>query len=151
MRGPFSVPDARHSSGFLFWKTSTLWQRGIRELLEPLGLTHTQYILLASLRWLGGASQAELSRHTGCDSMTVSAVVRTLAARGRVNRDDNPEDRRAKRLQITQEGLLLLDQAVPLVEAFDRLFFEQRLGSGAQEFLGALGRLSGEGGPDAGA
>ncbi len=143
MSGSFSIPDVRLSSGFLFWKTSTLWQRGIRDLLEPLGLTHTQYILLASLRWLGGASQAELARHTGCDSMTVSAVVRALADRGRVLRDDNPADRRAKRLQIAQEGVDLIDRAVPLVEAFDRRFFEEKLGPGAPDFLTALGRLAG--------
>lgn len=138
MKGPFSVAQASESSGFLFWRAATLWERGIRARLEPLGLTHTQFVLLASLRWLGGASQAELSRHSGCDSMTVSAVVRTLAARGWVDRSDDEHDRRAKRLVMTASGAALVDAAVPRVEAFDRAFFEERLGAETPAFLRAL-------------
>jgi DNA-binding MarR family transcriptional regulator len=143
MNGPFSVGTAQDSSGFLFWKVSTLWQRGIRDTLEPLGLTHTQFVLLASLRWLGGASQASLSRHTGCDTMTVSAVARTLAAKGWVDRQDDSADRRAKVIRITPAGIQIVDQAIPFVETFDRQFFENRLSGESPAFLESLRTLSG--------
>jgi len=138
MTEPFSVADSNDSSGFLFWRVSILWQRGIRNLLEPMELTHTQYVLLASLRWLDGACQADLVRHTGCDSMTTSAVARSLALQGRIDRQDDPIDRRAKLLRITAKGMALIDRAIPLVEAFDRQFFEERLGAGKGEFLQAM-------------
>jgi DNA-binding MarR family transcriptional regulator len=121
---------------------SALWQRGIRGLLEPLGLTHTQYVLLASLRWLEESSQAELSKHTGCDSMTVSSVVRTLASRGLVDRQEDGRDRRAKILRITAVGTTLVDKAVPMIEAFDRRFFLDRLGNRKNVFMRDLDRLS---------
>ena len=144
MKPPFSVETARQSSGYLFWRVSALWQRGIRNLLEPLGLTHTQYVLLASLRWLEGSSQSELSKHTGCDSMTVSSVVRTLAARGLVDRREDGRDRRAKILQITAVGTSLVDRAVPMIEAFDRRFFLDRLGGRKEMFMKGLDRLAQE-------
>lgn len=144
MKPPFSVETARKSSGYLFWRVSALWQRGIRNLLEPLGLTHTQYVLLASLRWLEGSSQAELSKHTGCDSMTVSSVVRTLADRGLVDRQEDGRDRRAKILQITAVGGSLVDKAVPMIEAFDRRFFLDRLGTRKEVFMKDLDRLAQE-------
>jgi DNA-binding MarR family transcriptional regulator len=142
MKGPFSVTTARQSSGFMFWRVSTLWQRGIRGLLDPLGLTHTQFVLLASLRWLEKSSQADLSGHTGCDSMTVSSVVRTMAARGWVDRQDDDSDRRAKVLRITSKGTAIVDRAVPLVEAFDRQFFLDRLGDRKGRFLKDLDDLA---------
>jgi DNA-binding MarR family transcriptional regulator len=142
MKAPFSVETARQSSGYLFWRVSALWQRGIRGLLEPLGLTHTQYVLLASLRWLEESSQSELSKHTGCDSMTVSSVVRTLASRGLVDRQEDGRDRRAKILRITAVGTALVDKAVPMIEAFDRRFFLDRLGNRKNVFMRDLDRLS---------
>ena len=142
MNRPFSVEKPEESSGFLFWKVSTSWQRGIRDLLEPLDLTHTQFVLLASLRWLDGATQAELSRHSGCDSMTVSAVVRTLAAKGWASRRDDDRDRRTKWLEITACGSGVVDQAIPLIEAFDQAFFQDRLGDAAGGYLLALRTLA---------
>ncbi len=144
MKGPFSVETANQSSGYLFWKVSALWQRGIRDLLAPLDLTHTQYVLLASLRWLDGSSQVELSKHTGCDEMTVSAVIRTLATKGWVDRQDDDRDRRAKVLRITPKGATVADRAVPIVETFDRQFFLDRLGNRKDGFLQNLYRLSQE-------
>jgi DNA-binding MarR family transcriptional regulator len=142
MKAPFSVQTAEQSSGYLFWKVSALWQRGIRELLEPLDLTHTQFVLLASLRWLGSSNQVDLSRHTGCDVMTVSAVVRTLAAKGRIEREEDERDKRAKILRITAKGRAVVDKAVPLVEAFDRRFFSDSLAGQYGKFLSALQKLT---------
>jgi DNA-binding MarR family transcriptional regulator len=132
------------SPGYLFWRVSALWQRGIRDLLEPLGLTHTQYVLLARLRWIDGSSQAELSKHTGSDSMTVSSVVRTLASRGLVDRQADGQDKRAKILRVTAVGRALVDKAFPMIEAFDRRFFLDRLGIRKNVFLKDLDRLSQE-------
>jgi DNA-binding MarR family transcriptional regulator len=142
MRPPHAVGNTRQSSGYLFWRVSTLWQRGIRDLLVPLGMTHTQYVLLASLRWRDGSSQADLSKLTGCDSMTVSSVVRTLASRGLVDRQADGRDRRAKAVRITAVGTALVDKAVPMIEAFDRRFFLDRLGNRKDVFLKDLDRLS---------
>ena len=44
--------DAWDSPGFLLWHATLRWQRAMVEALSPLGLTHTQFVLLASTWWL---------------------------------------------------------------------------------------------------
>ena len=96
-------------------------------------------MLLASLRWLDRSSQAELAKRTGCDEMTVSAVVRTIAAKGWVDRQNDNHDRRATLLRITQLGAALADKAAPL-EEFDRQFFIDRMGNRKDSLLKNLDR-----------
>jgi hypothetical protein len=38
--------------GFLLWRVSLRWQRLMTATLRPFGLTHVQFVLLASLWWL---------------------------------------------------------------------------------------------------
>jgi hypothetical protein len=48
----FSVEKAEDSSGFLLWQVTNLWQREIKKALEPYGITHSQFVLMASIHWL---------------------------------------------------------------------------------------------------
>jgi hypothetical protein len=46
------MTDHRHragSPGLLLWRATLRWQRRIVAALKPLGLTHVQFVLLASL------------------------------------------------------------------------------------------------------
>lgn len=118
---------AQDSPGFLLWQASSLWQRSIREALAPTGLTHAQFVLLASLAWLGGSdtgiNQVQLAEHARMDVMMTSDVLRTLEAKGLIRRVRNPLDRRAWNLEIQEAGLALANQAVGLVEKADSAFF----------------------------
>jgi hypothetical protein len=73
---------ADDSPGFLLWQLTNLWQQRMRSALAPLGITHVQFVLLASVAWLENSdklvSQASLSRHAHTDVMMTSQVVRTL-------------------------------------------------------------------------
>lgn len=75
----FSVDKAEESSGFLLWQVTNLWQRAIKKALEEYGLTHSQYVLLASIHWLTlhkqEVTQIVLSAHTKIDPMTTSTVL----------------------------------------------------------------------------
>lgn len=46
------------SPGFLLWRVTLRWQRLMTEALRPLGLTHVQFVLLASSWWLSRDGQA---------------------------------------------------------------------------------------------
>jgi hypothetical protein len=50
------TPDT--SPGFLLWRLTLRWQREIAAALDPLGLTHVQFVLLATTWWLNSAEQA---------------------------------------------------------------------------------------------
>jgi hypothetical protein len=76
----FDTADA--SPGFLLWQVTNIWQRGIRKILDPYNITHTQFVLLASIHWLTihkmEVTQRVVSNHTKVDPMTTSTVLRTL-------------------------------------------------------------------------
>ena len=126
-RGPDESP------GFLLWTVSNAWQRRVRAALEPLGLTHVQFVLLASLAWLArdGAvvTQVELARHAATDVMMTSQVLRALESRGLLERHPHPADARARALAPTEAGRALAACAIPAVEAADAAFFGDHAGA----------------------
>ena len=44
--------ESSNSIGLIFWKVSTQWQRKIKENLNKIDLTHTQFVILASIQEL---------------------------------------------------------------------------------------------------
>lgn len=129
--------DADDSTGLLLWQVTNRWQAAQRAALKPFGLTHVQFVLLASLTWLGGTTQEpvtqrRLADHAATDPMMTSQVVRALADGGWLTREPHATDRRAIVLVATAEGKALVNRAVHAVEGVDEAFFgplgEQRAG-----------------------
>jgi DNA-binding MarR family transcriptional regulator len=116
------------SLGFLLWHATLRWQRGISAALVPLGLTHVQFVLLASTWWLNSQgehpNQLTLARFAGTDVKMTSQVLRSLEQKGLIEREVDPGDTRAKRLRVTAKGLELAPRAVAEVERVDAEFFE---------------------------
>ena len=123
----FSVEKAEDSSGFLLWQVTNLWQREIKKALEKYDLTHSQFVLLASIHWLHlnmqEVTQIILSSHTKIDPMTTSTVLRTLQKKGLIQRQEHATDTRAKTVELTHEGIEIVKQAIITVENFDKAFF----------------------------
>ena len=133
----FSVEKAEESSGFLLWQVTNLWQREIKKSLELFDLTHSQFVLMASIHWLTlhkqDVTQILLSAHTKIDPMTTSTVLRTLQSKGLLQRQEHLTDTRAKTVGLTDSGKKIIKQAVKAVETFDKKFFST-LGSKTQLF-----------------
>ncbi|MFI7586832.1 MarR family winged helix-turn-helix transcriptional regulator [Spongisporangium articulatum] len=139
--------DTRHSSaeespGLLLWQVTNRWQAAQRAALKPFGLTHVQFVLLASLTYLepaldGPVSQRRLADHAATDPMMTSQVLRVLEQRGLVVRHPDPADARARALRVTSAGAELANRAVVAVEACDVEFF----GPLAGDLAGLLRRL----------
>ena len=81
-------PDrsAWEKPGFVLWHATLRWQRMVTAALKPIGLTHVQFVLLASAWFLedrtGPPSQRELAEHAGTDAMMTSQVLRSLESGG---------------------------------------------------------------------
>ena len=124
----FNVDTPEDSSGFLLWQVTNLWQREIRKALEKYDLTHSQFVLLASMLWLSQKdetiTQVLLSNHTKIDPMTTSTVLRTLQKKDLVQRKEHATDTRAKTVALTPAGQKMAKLAVKTVEEFDGKFFE---------------------------
>lgn len=123
----FSVDKPEDSSGFLLWQVTNLWQREIKKALEQYKLTHSQFVLMASIHWLSiqkqEVTQVVLSDHTKIDPMTTSTVLRTLHLKGYVQRQEHLTDTRAKTVKLTDDGKRIIKKAVIAVEKFDSDFF----------------------------
>jgi DNA-binding MarR family transcriptional regulator len=119
--------SAWESPGFLLWHATMRWQRAMRAALGPHGLTHVQFVLLASAWWLGEQgeqpSQRRLAEHAGTDAMMTSQVVRALERAGLVERLRDPADSRSLRVTVTDSGRERLRGALRDVEAADAAFF----------------------------
>jgi DNA-binding MarR family transcriptional regulator len=122
-------PDrsAWEKPGFVLWHATLRWQRLVTAALKPLGLTHVQFVLLASTWFLedrtGPPSQRELAEHAGTDAMMTSQVLRSLEAAALVERHADPTDARVKRLTVTPDGRRAAGDALQAVDALDRGFF----------------------------
>lgn len=136
--------DADESPGLVMWRATNAWQAAQRAALKPHGLSHVQFVLLASLTWLDTdepVTQKDLAAHAGTDPMMTSQVLRALEARGLVERRTHPTDSRARSLVVTRTGAALANRAVADVEAVDRRFFEP-LGDRGAEFTALVASLT---------
>lgn len=135
--------EADASPGFLLWLVSTTWRRQVEAVLAPLGLTHPQFVTMASLAWLtregAPVSQAALGRHVRLDPNTMSQILRGLEKRGLIERRKG-RDTRAKNPRLTDAGADLVRQAVPRVEEVDDRFFKPMRG-GQRMMAASLSRL----------
>lgn len=119
--------DPDESPGFLLWHVTLRWQREMAAALAPLGLTHVQFVLLATTWWLNSRgedpNQLGVARQAGTDVKMTSEVLRKLEAKGLILRTVDADDTRARRLRVTGRGAELAERAVAAVEAADEEFF----------------------------
>lgn len=94
-----------------------------RDVLEPLGLTHPQYLVMLALWEHDGLTLRGLSDALRLEPATVSPLVKRLETAGLVRRDRRAGDDRAFSLTVTDEGRALRERAlaVPatMLERFD--------------------------------
>jgi len=123
----FSFKSPNDSPGYLLAHVTMLWQRKQKKALDPLDLTHTQFVLLASLSWLSRESnavtQVDIANQSNADRMMVSKVLRTLEEKKFVTRQEHDTDTRAKTIQLTDAGRETLQKAIIQVENTDKDFF----------------------------
>jgi len=122
----FESPGER--PGNLLWRAALAWQRAVAEALEPFGLTHARFVLLAVLSWWGTTrderpSQRALGQACGMDAMMASQVARALERRELLVRTPDPRDARTLRLSLTPYGRRHAARAIRAVEAADEIFF----------------------------
>lgn len=123
----FSFKSPNDSPGYLLAHVTMLWQRKQKKALDPLDLTHTQFILLAALGWLSRenriVTQVDIANQSNADRMMVSKVLRTLEEKKFITRQEHESDTRAKSIQLTKTGTETLQKAIINVENADKDFF----------------------------
>jgi len=120
-RGPLMSP------GFWLHHAALAWRQAMEHRLRPLGLTPTQFNLLASTGWLARTgelpTQQQVADNAGADRMMASKVLRGMEDRGLLVRTGDPRDSRSLRLRLTDEGRALASRAVRLAVKLDEELF----------------------------
>ena len=139
-----SPDELRENPGYQLWLVTNAWQRAIRKALHPLGLTHVQFAVLASVARLqeGDAlvTQSDVCRTGLIDPNMASNVVRGLKTRGLLACGRHPTDRRAQKLVLTNEGERVFLDARAAIMPVKTAFFSP-LGDDARLLASMLEKL----------
>ncbi|MEU6532277.1 MarR family transcriptional regulator [Streptomyces sp. NPDC046928] len=114
-----SMGSMSATPGYLVWRLSTKWRVAVDRAVAPLGLTHAQYAVVASLYGMQREgvrpSQRRLADHTGLEALYVSKLARSLEGAGLLERTRDPRDPRAVQLALTEQGRARTREAIDVV------------------------------------
>lgn len=96
---------------FTLYAASMAISRAYKPLLDELGLTYPQYLVLNALGESGGATIGGIAARLDLESSTVTPLVKRLEAAGLVSRRRGLEDERRVEVKLTGEGRALLDRS----------------------------------------
>lgn len=112
-----------------------------RPVLEPLGLTHPQYLVMLALWERAPQSLSELATALAVEPASLSPTIKRLEAQGRVVRRRRAADERVLDIALTDEGAALREQALDVPrQIMARVGLDiadvERLRDGLQPFAG---------------
>lgn len=93
-----------------------------RPLLEPLGVSYPQYLVLALLWTHGDLSVGALVTHLQSDYGTVTPLVKRMEKQGLVTRARNPRDERSVTVALTPHGDALRAHAPGIYRSITETF-----------------------------
>lgn len=101
-----------------------------RPILEPLGLTHPQYLVMLALWERAPRALNDLAADLALDPATASPLVKRLEKEGLVQRERSVADERRLDIALTDAGRALRDRAVDVPAQVMR-----RVGMGIDEII----------------
>ncbi|MCK6080488.1 MarR family transcriptional regulator [Microbacterium sp. EYE_5] len=112
-----------------------------RPVLEPLGLTHPQYLVMLALWERAPQSLRELATALAVEAPSLSPTIKRLEAQGLVTRRRRSSDERVLDIALTEEGTALRARALDVPgQVMARVGLDvaavERLRDGLQPFAG---------------
>ena len=99
---------------FAVYSTSLAMTRLYKPLLDKLGLTYPQYLVMLALWERDGLTVSELGERLFLDSGTLTPLLKRLEAAGLLVRLRDVQDERRVRITLTGQGRALRDGAQPI-------------------------------------
>jgi MarR family transcriptional regulator for hemolysin len=109
-------------------RVSRRWRTRLDERLKHAGLTQARWVVLVHLSHAGPMSQRDLAERISVEGPTLVRVLDKLEEQGLVRRRACEDDRRIKRIELT-------DAADPVLDEITRISNELR-----QELLASISR-----------
>ena len=126
--------EAEEPLGFLIHEAANAISMGYSSVMAPLGLTRPQVRVLVWVDHEPGISQAELCERISTSPMALTGLLDRMENKNLVKREDDPTDRRAKRIYLT-EGALALKPEMEKIQA--RFRAQVRAGLSAEDIATA--------------
>jgi DNA-binding MarR family transcriptional regulator len=100
-----------HQLCFALYGASMAIGRAYKPLLDALGITYPQYLVLSTLWERGAQSVGGIAERLALESSTVTPLVKRLEQAGFVERKRNPDDERQVVVSLTAKGTALRKEA----------------------------------------
>ncbi len=102
---------------FTLYRTHLAINRTYKPMLDEMGITYPQYLVLNALSEEDGRSIGTIAARLALESSTITPPVKRMEQAGLVTRRRSPEDDRQVQVWLTQEGRDVLARSRCLGEA----------------------------------
>jgi DNA-binding MarR family transcriptional regulator len=124
---------------FAVYSASHAFNRVYKPLLEQLGLTYPQYIVMVLLWERDGQTVGELGQTLFLESNTLTPLLKRLETLAFIKRTRDPADERQVRVHLTQAGRKLRQRALHIPRCIlDATGLEHKEAEHLLEKIGAL-------------
>lgn len=133
---------------FTLYATSMAINRTYKPMLDAMGITYPQYLVLSVLGENDGATIGAIAGRLGLESSTVTPPVKRLEQAGLVERQRSKVDERQVQVRLTEAGRATLVQCDCLGETMMKRsgMTGEQLDALNRQVQGLRGALEGEGG-----
>lgn len=97
---------------FAIYSAGLAFNRLYKPLLDAMGLTYPQYLVMLALWEKDGQTVGALGDRLFLESSTLTPLLKRLETAGYVTRRRNPEDERQVRIHLTEAGRALQQRAL---------------------------------------
>lgn len=102
---------------FSLYSTTIAINRLYKPMLDSLGVTYPQYLVLSTLWEREGQTISAIAERLALEPSTITPLMKRLEAAGFVSRQRNPEDERQVRVTLTAKGKALRAEASCLTDS----------------------------------
>ncbi len=99
---------------FALYRASMAIQRAYKPLLDELGITYPQFLVLSSLWENDGQTVGAIARRLDLESSTITPLLKRLEQAGFVRRERQPADERQVVVRLTETGHAMRERSVCL-------------------------------------
>jgi len=106
--------------GYLFRQAQIRVYHGLQPIFAPFGIRPTQFGVLISLKYNPGIRPSEVAAALGLKRANFVPLLDDLRRRGLAETLPRPEDRRARAIYLTKEGLAMMNKVEAMVQKYER-------------------------------
>lgn len=131
------------SAGYLANHMARLFANALHERIRPLGLAPAQFMTLLELWEEDGLTQKDLVRRLDIEQATMANTLKRMERDGLITRQENPDDRRAQLIRLTDKARGLQDDATTAANAVNGIALSGLSEDERRAFIGMMTRVIG--------